>query len=451
MTVDDRHRRGVGLGWLLAVAAIFVVAPPRGAAGPLANEAAPGQAGQVVLLVVDGGINPATADYIGEGIAAAGAEGARAVLIELDTPGGLLPSAQAIVKTILAAPLPVIVYIAPSGAGATSAGVFVLLAAHVAAMAPGTTVGAAHPVGGQGEDIGGDMRAKVENFAASLSRTIAEKRGRNVEWAEQAVRESVSATEREALELKIVDLVAPDVDDLLRQVDGRTIDVDGRKVVLATAGAAIVKRPMRLRQRLLDLIADPNIAYLLLMAGILGLYVEFTHPGVMLPGVAGAICLLLAFAALQVLPINSSGLALIVLGVALLVAEIFLPSFGVVGVGGMVAFVLGSLLLFETPESTVAVNRGIIAGAAFSLGLFSLVVGWLVVRAQRRPALGGAEGMVGEVGRVRRTAADGGPAKVFVHGEWWDAEAEEPLAPGDEVDVVGVHGMRLRVRRRPAR
>jgi len=313
-------------------------------------------------------------------------------------------------------------------------------------MAPGTNIGAAHPVGGQGENVTGDMAEKVENFAVSLSRTIAQQRGRNVEWAERAVRESVSITEREALDLKVIDLIANDVNDLLQKIDGREVEVAGRTVRLATAGAAIERQDMRLRQKVLNILANPNLAYLLMMAGILGLYVEFTHPGVFFPGVAGAICLLLALAALQVLSINYTGLVLILLGVALLVGELFLPSFGVLGVGGLIAFVLGSLLLFDTPESTLMLDRSVIAGAALVLGGFTFVVGWLVVRTQRRRSAVGLEGMIGEIGEVRRTADSAGKVKVFVHGEYWDAIAEEPVQVGAEVEVVSIDGLRMRVR-----
>jgi membrane-bound serine protease (ClpP class) len=424
--------------WLLG-------ATPVPTAPPVASVTAP--SGTVLLLVVDGMINPASADYIREGIAAASAQGAAAVIVQLDTPGGLLESAKLIVKEMLGAAVPVIVYVAPSGAGATSAGVFVTMAANLAAMAPGTNIGAAHPVGGQGEDIGGDMREKVENFTASLGRTIAQQRGRNVEWAEKAVRDSVSVTEREAVKLKIVDFVADNLDDLLAKANGRTVDVRGQKVVLNTAGATVQRTEMRWRQRLIDLLANPNVAYLLMMAGLLGLYVEFTSPGVVFPGVAGAICLLLAAAALQVLPINYTGLALIGLGMAMLAAEAFLPSFGLVGVGGIVAFVLGSLLLFDTPDSTLRVARGLIAAAALTLGTFTLVVGWLVVRAQRRRSSVGAEGMVGKRGQVRRVLEPGCKVKVFVHGEYWDAETDEPLAVGDDVEVAALSGLRMRVRR----
>jgi len=413
----------------------------------LAAARAPAAVPEIIQLNIDGGINPATAQYIDEGIELARQRGAAALLIELDTPGGLLESTKTIVKEILGAPVPVIVYVAPSGAGAASAGVFITLAAHVAAMAPGTTIGAAHPVSGQGETIGGDMRDKVENFAASLGRTVAQQRGRNVDWAEKAVRESVSITEREAVDQHVVDLIANDTADLLRQIDGRTVDVAGRTVTLHTADAVVTAHGMRLRQKVLDVLANPNVAYLLMMLGIVGLYVELTHPGVFFPGVAGAICLLLAAAALQVLPINYSGLGLIVLGVALLVAEIFLPTFGIVGVGGIVAFVLGSLLLFDTPDSTLPFNRAIVLAVGLPLGTFMLVIAYLVVRTQRRrPALG-MEGLVGEIGEVRRTL---GPRKVkiFIHGEYWDAAADEDvLEPGTPVEVIAVEGMRMRVRR----
>jgi len=348
----------------------------------------------------------------------------------------------------LGAPLPVIVYIAPSGAGAASAGVFVTMAANLAAMAPGTNIGAAHPVGGQGETIGGDMREKVENFAASLSKTIAHERGRNVEWAEKAVRESVSITEQEALKLHVVDLVATNLDDLLRQADGREVKVEGTAVRLELAGAEVVRKDMRLKQKFLNILANPNVAYLLMMAGVLGLYVEFTHPGVFFPGIAGGICLLLGLTALQVLPINYSGLALIGLGLALLISELFLPSFGILGVGGIVAFVLGSLLLFDTAESDLTIDRHIVYAAAATFAGFTFLVSYLVVRSQRgKPALG-REGLIGEIGEVRRRIASDTPGgKVFVHGEYWNAISDESIDVGEPAQVVGVHGMRVTVRR----
>jgi len=401
----------------------------------------------VDLIVVDATINPGISDFIHEAIFAAERDGARALIIELDTPGGLLESAKSIVKDLLGAPVPVIVYVAPSGAGAASAGVFITMAANIAAMAPGTTIGAAHPVNGQGSDIGGDMREKVENFTASLSKTIAQERGRNVEWAEKAVRESVSITEQEALKLHVIDIVAANRDDLLQQVSQHEVTVQGTKRTLDLAGTTIVTQEMRLKQKFLNIVANPNVAYLLMMAGLLGLYVEFTHPGVFFPGVAGGICLLLGMAALQVLPINYSGLALIGLGLGLLISELFVPSFGILGVGGIVAFVLGSLLLFDTPDSTLTLDRSIVYAAAGTFGGFTVLVSYLVVRSQRRKPSLGREGLVGEIGEVKQQIAPGSSAgKIFVHGEYWNAVADQIIAVGTRVEVVRVDGMCLTVR-----
>lgn len=439
MTLHTWARRGMVL--LFVVAALIRTPAGRGL------EPADTASKHVALIVVDAGINPATADFIHESIGAAQRDGARALIIELDTPGGLLDSTRTIVKELLGASVPVIVYIAPSGAGAASAGVFVTLAGNIAAMAPGTTIGAAHPVGGQGENIGSDMREKVENFAASLSKTIAHERGRNVEWAEKAVRESVSATEQEALKLHVIDMVAASVDDLLRQANGREVSIGGTKLKLDLAGATVVYHDMRLKQKILNVLCNPNVAYLLMMAGILGLYVEFTHPGVFFPGIAGAICLLLGMTALQVLPINYSGLALIALGIGLLVSELFVPSFGILGVGGIVAFVLGSLLLFDTPESNLTLDPNIVYAAAATLGAFTMWVSYLVVRSQRRKPALGREGLVGEVGEVRQRIAGAHGGKIFVHGEYWNAAAEEPIEVGERAEVVRVNGMHLLVRR----
>lgn len=402
----------------------------------------------VNLIVVDGSINPAVVDYVEESIDRSHDDGASALVIELDTPGGLMESAKLIVKDLLGAPLPVIVYVAPGGAGATSAGVFVTIAAHIAAMAPGTNIGSAHPVGAAGEDIQGDMREKAENFAATLSKTIAKQRGRNVEWAEKAVRESASATEQEALQLGVIDVVAADLPDLLDKIQGRSVEVGRDKITLDVAGAAVLPLEMRLKQKVLNVLANPNVAYLLMMAGILGLYVEFTHPGLFFPGIAGGIALLLGLTAMQVLPINYSGLALIGLGIALLIAELFLPTFGVVGVGGLVAFVLGSLLLFDTADSNLSLDPSIVAAAAATLGLFSLYVGLLVLRSQRTPPLLGGEGLLGEVGDVRTRLTPGDRSgRILVHGEYWRADADEAIEVGARVEVIGVDGLRVKVRR----
>jgi len=425
------------VGLLLLRSAALVAEPSGGALG---------------RIVIDGTINPAVADFTRDAIARAEREGAPALVVELDTPGGLLPSARAMVKDILAAPVPVIVYVAPSGAGAGSAGVFITLAAHVAAMAPGTNIGAAHPVGGGGEDIKGAMGEKLENFTTSFSEAIAQRRGRNVEWAARAVRESVSITSEEAASTAVVDFVARDLDDLVAQADGRWVEIGDEWRALALGKT--VRGPdghvrtrtytMRLGQRIINVIADPNIAYLLMMAGVLGLYVEFTHPGVVFPGVAGTICLLLALTALQVLPFNTSGLALVFLGVALLAAEAFLPTFGLVGVGGLVAFVLGSLFLFDATTG-VAVARSLVFGVGGTVAAIMLVVATLVLRSQRGRAALGAQAMVGAVGVARQRLAPEGT--VLIKGEYWTAESEEVVDAGEHVEVTGIEGLRLRVRR----
>jgi membrane-bound serine protease (ClpP class) len=439
-------RGGAALAVLLLAAAPLAAAPDEGAAGPTT----------LARVVVDGAINPAVADFLHESIARAEAEGAPALVIQLDTPGGLLPSMHAIVKDILAAPLPVVVYVAPSGAGAGSAGVFITLAAHVAAMAPGTNIGAAHPVGGQGEDIKGALGKKIENFTASFSEGIARQRGRNVEWAAKAVRESVSITAEEAAKTHVVDFVAKDLAQVVSLADGRRVDVSGEMRTLALGRAVraddgqirVHTYRMRLSQRVLNVLADPNIAYLLVMAGVLGLYIEITHPGLAFPGVVGAIALLLGLTALHVLPVNTSGLALLFLGIALLVAEAFLPTFGLLGVGGIAAFLIGSLFLFDSSLG-VTVARSLVFGVGGTLAAIMLLVATLVVRAQRRRPMLGEQAMLGQVGVVQRRLAPAGT--VLVHGEYWSAEGDEVLDVGERVEVTSIEGLRLRVRRAAAR
>jgi membrane-bound serine protease (ClpP class) len=420
--------------------------------GGWSRAAAPGTGPGLVRIVIDGSINPAVADFVRESITRAAADGVPALVVQLDTPGGLLPSMRVIVKDILAAPVPVIVYVAPSGAGAGSAGVFITLAAHVAAMAPGTNIGAAHPVSGSGEDIKGTMGAKIESFTASFSEAIARRRGRNVEWAAKAVRESVSITAEEAARTKVVDFVAKDLEDVVRRAEGRKIEVAGETRTLTFGPSAwegnvvrVREYHMRLAQRVLNQIADPNIAYLLMLAGLLGLYLELTHPGVALPGVVGVICLLLALTAFHVLPVNTSGLMLLLLGVVLLVAEAFLPTFGVLGVGGLVAFVLGSLFLFDSGTTGVAVSRPLVFGVGGTVAALMLLVATLVFRAQRRPPVHGAAGMIGAIGVSQHRLAPAGT--VLVRGEYWNAESDEVVNPGERVEVTGVDGLSLRVRR----
>src|SRR6476620_9240198 len=346
---------------------------------------------------------------------------------------------------MLGAEVPLMVYVAPSGAGAGSAGVFITMAAHIAAMAPGTNIGAAHPVAGAGQEVKGAMGEKIENFTASFSESIAQKRGRNTEWAIQAVRKSVAITEKEALKKSVIDIVARDIDDLLKQADGRKVDVNGKDVVLSVKGAQVIRHDMSLKQKVLNTIGDPNIAYILMMAGFLGLYMEFAHPGVFFPGVAGAICLLLAFASLQVLPINHTGLALLLLGLALLVGEAFFPSFGVLGIGGIVSLALGSLLLFDTPISDAGVDRSIVFTAVATVGSFVLAISYLVFRSQKATSALGKEGLIGEIGEARTKLAPTGI--FFVHGEHCCAEAEGAVESGEKVRVIGYDGMRLKVTR----
>ncbi|MGZ6195187.1 MAG: NfeD family protein, partial [Candidatus Binataceae bacterium] len=402
----------------------------------------------VCLTRVDGSINPAVAGFIEDGIAYASAHHASALVIELDTPGGLLGSAQRIVKDLLNAPIPTIVYVSPSGASAASAGTFITEAAAVAAMAPGTTIGAAHPVGESGSEIKGVVGKKIENFTASFAGSIARERGRNEQWVEQAVRESSAISEAEALKRRVIDIVAPDLRSLLVQASGREVKVNGGRttVKLELAGAAIHRLRMTMGQALLNVLADPNIVYLLMLAGIVGIYFEFGHPGFYLPGVVGAICLLLALGSFEVLPINLTGLLLLMLGIGMLIAEAFVTSYGVLGIGGVIAFVMGSLFLIDSSQTNLEVNRGMIAGAAIAMSAIILGLGWIILTERHRRATTGREGMIGEVGEVREAIAPGAPGRVFVHGEHWRAASSQALGIGARARIVAVHGLEIEVR-----
>ena len=401
----------------------------------------------VDLIVIDGSINPAVDDFIREGITRAKSNGARALIIQLDTPGGLLSSTRTIVKEMLSAQVPIMVHVAPSGAGAGSAGVFITMAAHIAAMAPATNIGAAHPVAGGGQEVKGVMGEKIENFTASFSETIAQKRGRNTEWAIEAVRRSVSITETDALKKKVIDIIAKDIDDLLKQADGRKVDLDGRMTTLSVKGVNVVRHEMSLKQKIVNAIADPNIAYMLLMAGILGLYMEFSNPGVMFPGVTGAICLVLALISLQLLSFNYAGLFLILLGIALLIGEAFMPSFGVLGIGGVVSLALGSFLLFDTPNSDLTIDGTIVYTAVATMASLVRAIGYLVFRSQKAKPTLGMDGLIGEIGEVRAKLSPSG--KIFVHGEYWNAQTQTDgqIDVGDKVQIVGYEGMNLKVKR----
>lgn len=437
-------RRAAGT---LALFFALVVAAATGSAAPSQPSAATTSGtGHVDLIDVSGPINPAVADFIADSITTARGDGARALVIRLDTPGGLLSSMQRIVKSLLGTPVPVIVYVAPSGAAAASAGTFITEAANIAAMAPGTTIGAAHPVEMGGENVTGAMGQKIENFTASFGRSIARERGRNEDWMEQAVRHSAAIGEREALRKHVIDLVAPDLRSLLVQSSGRQVTIEGHPVTLQIADATVRRLHMTLGQRFLNTLADPNLVYLLMMAGIVGLYFEFAHPGVYFPGVAGAICLLLALTSFQVLPVNLSGLMLIFLGIALLIAEAFVTSYGILGLGGVAAFVIGSLFLIDSSRTNIGVSHNIIYGAAAGVTLIILGIGYVAASERRRHAKTGAEGLVGEIGEVREAIAPGAPGKVFVHGEIWRAVSPDALGAGARARVTAIRGLEVEVR-----
>ncbi len=409
-----------------------------------------------VRLDIEGAIGPATSDYIVRALAAAAADNAELVLLRIDTPGGLDTSMRDIIKAILASPVPVVGYVAPNGARAASAGTYILYACHIAAMAPATNLGAATPVSlipnttqpGKGEAGGDDAMAhKVVNDAVAYIRGLARLRGRNADWAEQAVREAASLEAAQALQLHVIDLIASDETTLLAKLDGRSVKLGESERPLHTAGIVLVPHAPDWRTRLLGTITDPNVAYILMLVGIYGLILEFYHPGAMLPGVAGAICLLLALFAFQVLPINYAGLGLILLGVAMMVAEAFVPSFGALGIGGVVAFVVGSIMLFDSGVPGYAVARGLIAGFALtSFGLFVFVIG-MIMRARRRPVVSGADELLGATGEALEPFATEG--MVRVHSELWHARSSMPIDKGQSLRVTGRQGLLLLVEPEP--
>jgi membrane-bound serine protease (ClpP class) len=403
----------------------------------------------VATIDIEGVISPVTLRLVGIAIDRAQAEGAQALVIQLDTPGGLERSMRAIVQRMMNAEVPVVVFVAPTGARAASAGVFITMAAHVAAMAPATNIGAASPValGGGGDKT---MMKKVENDAAAFIRTVALERGRNADWAEKAVRQAVAITEREAVKLKVVDLVADSIPDLLDKIDGRTVKLPKRTTTLATKGAPVRPIEIGFRDRFLNVITDPNVAYVLMMLGMLGLFFELSNPGVILPGVIGGISLILAFFAFQSLPINYAGLLLILFGIVLLVAEIKIVSHGVLAIGGIISMALGSLMLFDSPEVGFRVSWWVITptvGATAGLFLFVVAAG---VRALGRPPTTGAEGLIGKTASVRERLAPEG--QVMVSGEIWRAVAEgEPVEIGGQVRIVAVDGLTLKVAKSEAK
>lgn len=395
----------------------------------------------VLRLSVNQMIHPISDEFIGRGLAEAEKQGDSAVILELSTPGGLLVSTRAIVEKIMTARVPVIVYVAPTGSQAASAGFFILEAADIAAMAPGTNTGAAHPVI-LGEKMDEIMKTKMENDAAALMRTIAARRGRNVVAAESAVRESKSFTEQEALTQKLIDIVAADLPALLRAVDGRTIRrYNGTTVTLKTAGAPIRTYEMTLKEKVLAKLMDPNIAFLLLVLGGLALMAEFNHPGAVVPGVTGIISILLALFALNLLPVRYASLALLLAAFALFALEAKYATHGILGIGGVICMVFGALFLVDGPIPQMRVHLGTALAVSIPIGLIAVFLTTIVLRARKSQVTTGSEGMIGEIG-VARTAL-GPEGKVFVHGELWNATARAAIAEGARVRVAGINGLHL--------
>lgn len=436
----------------------------------------------------DDTVNPVTAEYITKAIDRASRENAECLIIQLDTPGGLLNSTRLIVKKMLTSPVPIVVYIAPSGSRAGSAGVFITYASHVAAMAPSTNIGAAHPVqmGGQPakeskdwkelreliEELKGDkpqkidrskketgkdqppssdddpMSSKILQDTTAFIRAIAGEKNRNVEWAVESVTKSASITEQEALEKKVVEIIAADERDLLEKLEGRTVEVDGRSVTLHTAGASIQHIPMDARQQFFNVLANPNIAYILLILGFYGLLFEVTHPGTGIPGVLGAIFLILAFYSMQTLPTNYAGLALLVLGLVLFIAEAHTPTFGLLTVGGIICMILGSMLLFESVDPIMRVSKSAILAFSLTTAGITLFLLRSVLRAHKNKVLGGKEGLIGAVGVAQTHVSAKHPGRVFIHGETWNAFSDEEIKKDQEVTVLEVLGLSVKVKRK---
>ena len=408
-------------------------------ASPSAGEVPP----PVVVATYEGVINPVAAEYVHDALAFAEAKAAQAFILRLDTPGGLDTSMRLIIKDFTSSSIPVVVYVAPSGGRAASAGVFITLAADVAAMASGTNMGAAHPVAMGGGEMDKTMKEKVENDAVAYIKSIAERHGRNAAWAEDAVRKSVSVTEREALKLKIIDMVADDVPGLLDKLDGRKLSMGKRAVTLHPKGAEALEFSMGWRLELLKAISDPNIAFLLMTIGTIGLLAELYNPGAILPGVIGAISLIMAFYSLQTLPINYAGVLLILVGVVLFILEIKVTSYGILTIGGIISMVLGGLLLVKTDAPFMQVSLTFLLPTIFTAAALMLGMTWLAVKARHRRPVSGVESLVGAVAVAKTDLNPRG--QVFVHGELWEALSEQPVQAGQETKVTGIDGLTLRV------
>lgn len=419
----------------------------------------PDKAATVIQLEINGAIGPAITDYISRNLDKAAEEGAVCVFFRMDTPGGLDTSMRDIIKKIIASRVPVVTYVAPGGARAASAGTYILYASHVAAMAPGTNLGAATPVqmlGPGGFDDKDDKDAKDEtpgaassmthkiiNDAVAYIRGLAQMRGRNADWAEQAVRAAVSIPAEEALAKQVIEIIATDQVDLLKQLNGRKINVLGQDVTLLTDGAVIKRIDPDWRSELLSVITNPNIAYLLMLIGIYGLILEFSNPGAIVPGTIGGICLLLALFAFQLLPINYAGVALILLGISLMVAEAFEPSFGILGFGGLLAFIVGSVILIDTDQPGFGINPGIIGAVALSSAAFFILTLGLLFKSRQVPVVSGREGLIGETGMALEDFT--GAGMIRIHGEIWQARSARAIGKEQKVKVTGLDGLTLLV------
>ena len=442
-----RRRVRLAAVWLTLAAVGPLVAAGQGAAGAAAGRPL------VVAAEIDALIHPVSAEFIAQTIRRADADDAELVVLVLHTPGGLVDSTRDINTSIIEADTPVVVYVGPSGTRAASAGFLITIAADVAAMAPGTHIGAAHPVSGTGQAMDETAAEKAASDVAAYARSLASQRERNVELAEKAVTESQSFTEREALEADppLIDLVASDLDALLEQLDGRQVQRwDGETVTLRTAGADIERVEMNWRQRLLSAVAHPQVAVLLFSLGTLGLTIELWNPGAILPGIVGGLCLLLAFFAFQILPINYVGLLLILFGLALLVAEMLTATYGLLATGGVISMMLGALMVIDSPAPEMQLGWPFILSSMLALGLIVMLLTRLGVRAQLARPVTGRSGMIEQPGRTTEPIPAGGAGTVLTHGELWSATSDEEIGADEPVRVVAVEGMRLIVRRNPA-
>ena len=400
---------------------------------------------QIKVINIDESINPGTAAFLARGTQEAEQDEAVLLVVQLDTPGGLVSSMRTMVKTIMNASIPVVVYVSPSGAQAASAGVFVVMAADVAAMAPGTNIGAAHPVVAGGKEMDETMNTKMVNDLVAFIKSIASRRGRNADWAEEAVRKSVSITAEEALKLDVVDLVAKDMNDLLKKLEGWPVQTRDGEKKLALKGASIERVQENLRDKILKTVSNPNIAYILMLIGLAGLYFELSHPGVIFPGVIGGISLILAFYAFQTLSVNYAGLLLILLGAILFLLEIKVTSYGLLSIGGVICLTLGSIMLFNTGGTDLRVSWSVMIPAVLVVSSFFIAVALLAVRAHMARPRTGYQGLIGEIAVAKESLAPEG--KVFVHGELWNATSEDIVPAGARVEVIGVENLLLKVRK----